>query len=327
MRAAAITRYGHPPEVIDMASPEASAGFVLVRVEAAPINALDLLCATGNSYFGQHPLPYIPGVEGVGTVIAGDRFTRGTRVWFRTDAGMKPVNGSMAEFAASTKRMAAPLEADIRPPEAAALGLSAVAALLSLTKAGGIQPGEQVLVLGAGGSVGRLAIQLALLLGARRVVAAARTPTARKRATDLGAAAAVALVPGGRHDIEHRLRDALDGDLNLVIDTLAGDPATAALAVVAPGGRLVNLGSSAGPEVSVASTVLRSREVSIIGYTNARASFPEKAAAFGRAAAWAAAGTLRQNRETVPLNEVARAWGEHQAGTSRKLVVVPGATA
>ena len=78
--------------------PRRGTGQALVRVTAAPISPLDLLCATGRSYFGPPQLPYMPGAQGVGTVVEADRFAPGQRVWFSCDAGMKPGDGSMAAY-------------------------------------------------------------------------------------------------------------------------------------------------------------------------------------------------------------------------------------
>src|SRR6185369_5600908 len=95
---------------------------VTVTVTAAPITPLDVLCATGTSYFGAPALPYVPGVQGVGTLADG------TAVWFATDAGMRPVDGSMAEHAAVPAEDLVALPAGSDPRLVAALGLSAVAA-------------------------------------------------------------------------------------------------------------------------------------------------------------------------------------------------------
>ena len=99
MRAALLHAYAAPPELGERPRPVPEAGESLVEVRAAPIAPLDLLCASGTSYFGQQPLPYVPGVQGVGVVAESDDHAPGTRVWFATHAGMKPVDGSLAEWA------------------------------------------------------------------------------------------------------------------------------------------------------------------------------------------------------------------------------------
>src|SRR6266704_6192284 len=98
MPAAVINRYAAPPEHILWPMPRREHGQALVRVTAAPISPLDLLCASGTSYFGAPRLPYVPGVQGIGIVIEADVLAPGQRVWFSCDAGLKPGDGSMALY-------------------------------------------------------------------------------------------------------------------------------------------------------------------------------------------------------------------------------------
>src|SRR4051794_11067732 len=186
MRAVELQNPGQPPAVVDREPPVLGGGAVLVDLTAAPIVPLDLLCASGTSYFGVPRTPYVPGVQGVGTVD-------GTAVWFPTSAGMAPGDGSMAALACVPEADLVPLPAGADPVRLAALGLSAVAAHRALTSTGGRTTGETVIVLGAGGVVGQAAVQLARLAGAARVVAGARSAAARERARAVGADAVVPL--------------------------------------------------------------------------------------------------------------------------------------
>ncbi|HET9188767.1 MAG TPA: zinc-binding dehydrogenase, partial [Acidothermaceae bacterium] len=190
MKAAVLRECGQPPTYGDWPDPVASSEeHVVVDVTAAAIVPLDLLCATGTSYFGQPQVPYIPGVQGVGVVRDGSRVSR--RVWFSTTAGQKPGDGSMAERALVNVADLVPIPDGVSDATAAALGLSAVAGWLSLTMGGDLRRGETVLVLGAGGTVGQVAVQAARLQGAGRVVAVARSAEARERALRHGADAVV----------------------------------------------------------------------------------------------------------------------------------------
>ena len=252
MRAATITAHGRPPEVLDRPEPVAGDGELLVAVTAVPLTPLDLLCATGTSYFGPPALPYVPGVQAVGVVRAGPAHLLGSRVWFPTAAGMAPGDGGLAELAVGRADQAVLVEAAVPDTTVAALGLSAVAAWEVLEGRAGLRPGEQVLVLGAGGVVGQVAVQAARLLGARRVVAACRSASARERALACGADAVVDL----RSDddagvLATRFREACEGGVDVVVDPLAGIPGSAAASALADGGRLVNLGSSAGSALEV----------------------------------------------------------------------------
>ena len=317
IRAAVLRVCGRPPEVAERPAPVPGNGQVAVTVTAAPITPLDLLCASGSSYFGTPETPYVPGVQGVG------RLMDGTAVWFGTSAGMQPGDGSMAASVVVAADAVVPLPAGVPMNVIAALGLSAVAAHSALTVAGGLGAGEQVVVLGAGGVVGQVAVQLALLGGARRVIAVARSAEARERAVRLGAASAVQLFAEDTVDtLAARLRDAADGPVDLVIDPVFGVPAAAALRVLRPGGRLVNLGSAAGATAPIESAVLRSGSLRVIGYTNNALSIAERAASLGVIAEHAAAGRLTVDHEVVPFAEVAGAWSRQAAGAATSRLVL-----
>ena len=184
MRAAVIEAAGAPPRCVEQPRPTADPDRMTIAVRAAPITPLDKLCAGGTSYFGRPATPYVPGVQGVGTVERGTgAIPAGTLVWFATAAGMAAGRRQHARggHRGRTRRGAA-ARPDADPVLVAGLGLSAVAAWMALTWRGGLAAGEQVLVLGAGGVVGQSAIQLARLAGAGRVIAAARSAAARERA-------------------------------------------------------------------------------------------------------------------------------------------------
>jgi NADPH:quinone reductase-like Zn-dependent oxidoreductase len=284
---------------------------------------LDLLCASGKSYFGAPQLPYVPGVQGIGIVMEADALAPGQRVWFSCDAGMKPGDGSMALYCVIAEASALVLPDQVENDLAAALGLSAIAAWMALTWRGRLQPGEQVLVLGASGAVGQVAVQAAKLLGAGRVIAASRDAAARTRAFTQGADAVVDLTGDNLDEISRRIAAACDGPLHLVIDPVWGLPAEAALRVLAAEGRLVNIGEAASPTARLESAIVRSRLHAILGYTNNALTHEQKAQALAEILMHAAAGRCTVERETTPLVQVAEAW-ERQAAFARcKLILVP----
>ncbi|MDX3189878.1 zinc-binding alcohol dehydrogenase family protein [Streptomyces sp. MN03-5084-2B] len=301
MRAAEIRAAGKPPVVADRAEPSPGPGEVAVRVTAAPITPLDLLCASGTSYFGEPATPYVPGVQGVGELA-------GKPVWFATAAGMRPGDGSMAEYAVAASADVVPLPAGAEHALVAALGLSAVAAWRCLTGKGELAAGETVLVLGAGGVVGQSAVQLARVAGAGRVVACARSDAALERARGLGADGAVRLEDGEEVESLAQRLGAAAGPVDLVLDPVCGLPAAAALRTLRPGGRLVNLGSAAGEVCPVPSALLRSRSLRILGYTNNELTAGERREALLTVVAHAMAGALTVDHERVPLDHAARAW-------------------
>ncbi|WP_433429078.1 quinone oxidoreductase family protein [Nonomuraea sp. CA-141351] len=315
MRAVRIETCGRPPVAGDVPAPVPGPGEALVRVRAAPITPLDLLCAGGASYFGAPAVPYVPGVQGVGT--AG-----GTPVWFPASAGMAPGDGSMAELAVVRAEDLVELPSGADPFAVAALGLSAVAAHMALTWRGELAAGEQVVVLGGGGVVGQAAIQLARLAGARRVVAGARSPEGRERAELAGADAVVTLDTEDVADLAARFSAACDGPVDLVLDPLFGAPAAAAARTLRAGGRLVNLGGSASETCPLDSSTLRSRSLRVLGYTNNELTREQRAAAIALIAEQAALGRLAVAHEVMTLEEAGAAWERQTAGTAGGRIVL-----
>ncbi|HUQ59425.1 zinc-binding alcohol dehydrogenase family protein [Lentzea sp.] len=307
MRAALIVRPGQPPSLADRDEPSPAPGEVAVDVLAAPITPLDLLCATGTSYFGVPATPYVPGVQGIGTVD-------GHAVWFPTAAGMAPGDGSMAAKAPARREDLVFLPDGVDPVVLAALGLSAVAAHMALTWRGELAPGETVIVLGCG-AVGQAAIQLARLAGAGRVVAAARSSEGRDRARRAGADAVVAL------DADF---SEVAAGADLLLDPLFGAPAAAAAQALRPGGRWVNLGGSAGETCPVSSSLLRSRSLRLSGYTNNELTAQQRADAIATVARHAVRGELTVDHEVVRLADVSDAWRRQAEGTAGgRIVLVP----
>ncbi|MGH3488002.1 MAG: quinone oxidoreductase family protein [Actinopolymorphaceae bacterium] len=323
MRAAVIERHGGAPALVDRPSPAGLDGHALVTTTAAPITPLDVLCATGTSYFGPPALPYVPGVQGVGVVAQGSSLPGGTRVWFPTSAGMRPGDGSMAQQVVVPESELVALPEQVEDTLVAALGLSAIAAWMALTWKAGLRPGEQVLVLGGGSVVGQVAIQAAQLCGARRVVAACRSADARDRAGACGADAVVHLSDDDEVDgLAAGLAAACDGDVDVVIDPLCGVPASAALRLLAPGARFVNLGSSAGESATFASATIRSRSAAILGYTNNEIDTVRKGEALTALLAHAATGQLTVAHEVVPLGQLPDAWDRQAEGRAKRRLVV-----
>ncbi len=310
MRAAVLHTPGSPPSYGEHPEPSAAPGSTLVRVSAAPVVPLDLLCASGTSYFGVPSTPYVPGGQGVGIVEASDAFDVGARVWFFTPAGMGPSDGSLAELCLVPDGDVVPLEASVPDELAAALGLSGVAAWMALSWRARLQPGERALVLGGGGAVGQAGIGAARALGASTVVAVART-TSVDRAR---AAGADLVVPLG--DDVGALAGVLAeaGPFDVVLDPVWGRAATAATRALAEGGRLVNLGGGSGDEAALQSSVLRSRSASVLGYTNNALSREQRASAVTAVLAHAEAGRIRMAYDVHPLAEVEAEWTRQADG-------------
>ena len=321
MHAAVLSVPGATPAWAEHPDPVPAPGSTLVTVTAAAIVPLDLLCASGTSYFGAPACPYVPGTQGVGVVEESATLAPGTRVFFETAAGRAPVDGSLAPRCATPDEMVVPIEVPVPDVEVAALGMSAVAAWQVLTARARLRPGERVLVLGGGGAVGQAAVGAARVLGAARVVAVCRSAAARERAERAGADAVVPLTD----DVDAltaALADALDGGADVVVDPVCGTAATAAARVLAPGGRLVNLGGASGDTATFSSSVLRSRSAEILGYTNVTLTPQERRLALDAVLAHAAAGALAVESEQVPLADVAAAWERQATGRATRRLVL-----
>jgi NADPH:quinone reductase-like Zn-dependent oxidoreductase len=321
VRAAVIAELGRPPSVGVMDVGPVEPGRCLIQVRAAPISPLDLLCASGTSYFGTPAVPYVPGVQGVGVVVDGAAFDVGSRVWFGTDAGQRPGNGSLAEYAVVDEQDVVPLTADVDDSEAAALGLSSVAAWMCLTWKARLQAGESVLVLGCGGAVGQVAVQAAVALGAGAVVGASRRAVGRDRALAAGASDVVDLAGADVESLTERIRAAAGAPFDVVIDPICGDTTTAALRALADGGRLVHLGGSGGPTATFSSATLRSGSHEILGYTNNSISPAQRSEALGRVHELAAQGRCHVEHEVIDLADVAAGWQRTAAAHDARIVV------
>jgi len=319
VRAAVLRAPGAVPSWSDHPDPAGGPGRSLVRVTAAPVVPLDLLCASGTSYFGEPAVPYVPGVQGVGVVTDSGGPASGTRVWFATSAGMAPGDGSLAEQCAVADPDLVPVPDTVTDEVAASLGLSAVAAWMALTWRARLRPGERVVVLGAGGAVGQVAVGAARLLGAARVVAVCRAGRSVERARRAGADEVVELTD----DVDAltgRLAGACGGDADVVVDPVFGTAATAASRVLAPGGRLVNLGGASGDSAVFSSAVLRGRSADVLGYTNNALTPGQRAAALDAVLGHAAAGRLAVEHEVLPMAMVAEAWRRTADGAVRQVL-------
>jgi len=313
MRAAVIDELGGAPAVREVDEP----GGATVRVLAAPVNPIDLATSRGVLATGHPELPYVPGCEAVGTTDDG------RTVWVFSGGMGTARNGGMAERAAIGEAFVVDVPEGADPAVAAALGIAGLAGWLPFAWRAPLRGGENVLVLGATGTAGLVAVQTAKLLGAARVVAAGRSPDGLERATSLGADATVRL--DEVDDLAGAFRDAFDGDgPSYVFDPLWGEPAAAAVQSAARGATIVNLGQSAGATSELASGPLRFKSLNLLGHTNFAIGGEELAEHYGRLVGHVLAGDITLDVERVPLENVADAWRRQAQGAGTKLVLVPG---
>lgn len=312
MKAALVHEIGGPPEPAEAAEPSGET----IEVVAAPINPLDLAVSRGVLATGHPPLPYVPGCEAVG------RKPDGTLVWIFGGTLGRTTNGAMAERAAVGDAHAIEVPDGADPALAAALGIAGLAGWLPFAWRAPLRGGEDVLVLGATGSVGLVAVQTAKLLGAKRVVAAGRSAEGLERARSLGADEVVRLDTSD--DLVAAFKEAFDGDgPSYVFDPLWGAPAAAAVDAARPRATIVNLGQSAGATSELVSASVRFKSLSILGHTNFAVPPDELADHYRRLVSHAVAGDIRLEVERVPLEDVAIAWRRQAEGAGTKLVLVP----
>jgi NADPH:quinone reductase-like Zn-dependent oxidoreductase len=311
MRAAVLHEYG-VPQAGEFDEPVAGDdGQALVEVLAAGVNPVDVAINAGVFYAGKPPLPSVAGREGVGLLD-------GERVYF--DGPLAPF-GSMAERSLIDPRSTQPVPDGVPDGVAVALGISGLAAWLGLTWRAQLERGEHVLVLAASGVLGQIAVQGAKLLGAGRVVAAARSRERLERCAELGADATVRL--GDDEDLAGAMSEAAEGRIDVVIDPLWGEPLVAALNAASFGARIVQMGAGAGAEAVIPSAAIRGKMLVLMGHTNFAAPPEVKGEAYRRMAEAAAAGELKVAVEELPLERVGEAWERLAAGSHAKLVLRP----
>jgi NADPH2:quinone reductase len=204
---------------------------------------------------------------------------------------------------------------------AAALGNGGLAAFMPLRDGAAIRPGERVLILGATGTVGRLAIQCAAALGAGQIVAAGRDRDALDRAAELGATSTISLTDG--RPLDDIIRGAAPAGFDIILDYLGGEPASAASRVLAPRGRLIQIGDRAGHNMTVELAPLRAVGASIIGFLPAYYGLAAMRSAYATLTQLTLDGTLIVETTTAPLRAVEDVWRAH-ANARAKVVLSIG---
>jgi NADPH:quinone reductase-like Zn-dependent oxidoreductase len=319
MEAAVLRELGKAPRCERFPDPTAGEGEVLVEVHAAALKPIDRQLASGSHYAAPHRLPVVCGTDGIG------HLSDGRRVFF---GGCRPPYGSMAQRTVVPRAFAFPIPNELDDATAAALPNPGVSAWLSLAFRAKLARGENVLILGATGVAGRLAVKIAKLLGAGRVVAAGRNPEVLSSLPKHGADATLRLdVPAA--DLRNAfVREAGPSGFQVVIDFVWGEPAEQFLAATSrrefaainSETRFVQVGESAGPVISFPAAVLRSAPLTVLG-TGGIPPHDVLANALRDVMANAASGELEVDTERVPLAEIEQAWHGNQR--ARRLVITP----
>ena len=318
MNAAVLHALGKLPRFEQFPEPVWAEGEVVVRVCAAALKPVDKQMAAGTHYASFRELPVVCGLDGVG------HLDDGSRVFF---AGPRRPCGAMAERTVVRRAQCFAVPDSLSDDIAAALPNPGVSAWLTLKERAKLAPGETVLILGATGVTGKLAVQIAKILGAGRVIAAGRNEKVLNSLLELGADATIQTDMSGEELTKVFAREASDNGFQVVIDYLWGPPTEALLAALTRNEfaaigretRLVQVGESAGAAISLPAAVLRSAPLTIMGTAGVPA--PEILMdALQQVLAYGASGKLRIDTELVPLIDIESAW--QREGRSR-LVVIP----
>jgi NADPH2:quinone reductase len=320
MNAAVVTAFDRPPRYSSFAEPVPAEGEQLVNVTAAGLHPIVRALASGTHYGSTGELPLIAGVDGVG------RLENGARVYF--GVSRKPF-GTFAERALAPSWMCLPLPDGIGDETAAGIANPAMSSWVALTARAKFAAGESVLILGATGTAGQLAVQIAKRLGARRVVAAGRNPQALEKLRGLGADATVSLDQERPALVSQFRRELAEAGVDVVLDYLCGPPAEAAIEAIsqkglqntAPRIRFVQIGSSAGNAISLPAAALRSSGLELLGSGFGSASLVQILEALAEFFQAAGRQPFQFETRSAPLRDVEALWNSSEQGV--RLVFQP----
>ena len=321
MKAAVLHALGAIPRFEDFPDPQPGQDEVLVHVTAASLKNIDKALASGSHYGSDGQLPMVCGVDGVGVL------ENGTRVFC---GGARRPYGMMATLSVVPRTWCVPVPEGVDDCIAAALPNPALSSWLPLIWRAQLKRGETVLVLGATGVAGKLAVQIAKHLGAGRVVAAGRNERILQTLASLGADATIALSQSDEDLALAFSREALRGHFDIVLDYVWGHPTEVLLAALtghdvraeSRGVRLIEIGEMAGPTISLSAAALRSSGIEISGTGGGSVPHSVILDAFPKVWALAASGQLHIDTERVPLVDVESAWRRNDL-PGRRLVIIP----
>jgi NADPH:quinone reductase-like Zn-dependent oxidoreductase len=313
MHAAVVRSFDHPPryESVDTPQPRGE-DELLVDVLAAALHPRVRSGANGSHYTSTDELPLIPGIDGVG------RTPDGELVYFvLPDTTL----GSMAEQAVVDRRRSVALPADSDAATIAAAMNPAMSSWIALRRRIAIQPGQRVLVLGATGNAGQMAVEIAKHLGAGHVVAAGRDTERLAALADLGADVTVSLGDAALGEVA--------ADVDIVIDYVWGAPTEHAIRALLTHRHdrsraldWIQIGSVAGQEITLPSAALRAANLRLMGSGQGSVSTAAIVAELPALAAEITAGRLTVNATPLPLADVEAAWNA-PAAAGRRVVFAP----
>ncbi|NIG21142.1 zinc-binding alcohol dehydrogenase family protein [Pantoea sp. Al-1710] len=300
MKAAIVSAAGEQPVYADFPEPQADEQHVIVSVKAAAVSQLAKARASGKHYSATTQYPFITGIDGTGTLSNGDP------VYFLAfDAPW----GSMAERTLVPATAIVPLPASLDPVLAAAIANPGMSSWAALTRRAQLQPGETVLINGATGTSGGLAVRIARHLGAGKIIATGRNREVLDQLRAQGADITLTLdeLPGA---LPALMKEGID----IVLDYLWGQSALDIMQAAVAGGekavRFVQIGSLSGQEITLHSKLLRSSGLTLMGSGLGSVSDADLIACISEMLNAAAESDFSVAFQMRPLSEVTQAWQE-----------------
>jgi NADPH:quinone reductase-like Zn-dependent oxidoreductase len=305
MKAAVIESFPNPPIYRDFPEPIAQSDEVIVNVRAAALSQLVRMQAAGKHYTSGTP-PFVPGVDGVGLLPDG------RRVYFAFPPA--PV-GAMAERVAVKSAYTVVLPDSVDDITAAAIANPGMSSWAALTERAAFKRGEAVLINGANGASGRLAIQVAKYLGASRIVVTGRNPASAAELLALGADVFVSLTQS-TSSLVSSFREEIASGIDVVLDYLWGPAAEAFLTAATGHGtgeaarriRFVNIGSLGGTSINMPAAALRSSGIEMSGSGLGSVSNLGLIRSIAALMQAIEPAKLKIEASAVPLREVESAW-------------------
>jgi len=317
MKAAIVWEAGHPPVYGEFPEPEPASAERHIRVTAAAVSQVVKSRAAGTHYSFTGRFPFVVGVDGVG------RLDDGSRVYF---AMPRPPYGSMAQQTVVPAAQCLPLPDDLDDVTAAAIANPGMSSWVAFKERARLKPGETVLVNGATSTAGRLAVQIARHLGAKKVIATGRNTEALRDVAALGADLTVPLVEN-EDALEESFRAQFAAGVDIVVDYLWGKSAERLLIAAAKASeagaplRFVQIGAVSGPNITLPSTVLRSSDIELMGSGIGSVAYDRFISAIaGILQATASAGFKIATRP-VPLSQIEETWSQTDS-TQRTVLTV-----
>jgi NADPH:quinone reductase-like Zn-dependent oxidoreductase len=316
MKAAIVRALGQTPVYADFAEPETSSAENRIRVIAASLSPLARGRASGRHYSAAGRFPFVAGVDGVG------RLDDGSRVYFVLP---KAPHGSMAEQTVVASEQCLPLPGELDDVTAAAIanpGMSSWAACVERAK---LKAGETVLINGATGTSGRLAVQVAKHLGAGKIIATGRNVETLASLTELGAAVTIPLIED-EATLARRFNEQFAAGVNVVIDYLWGKSAEWLLTAAAQVGgnapiRYVQVGAASGSDITLPGAILRSAPIELLGSGLGSVSVDGLIRSIGDLLKATVSSGFKIATKAVPLSEVESVWRENDSAVRTVFVM------